>query len=33
MKLKLFIITPFAIMMAGCTLETIPKPEQEEGKT
>jgi len=32
MKLKLFIITLLAIMMAGCTLETIPKPEQEEGK-
>jgi len=32
MKLRLFIITLLALMVAGCTLEPIPKPEQEEGK-
>ncbi|MBP6947636.1 MAG: hypothetical protein KBB35_00910 [Bacteroidales bacterium] len=32
MKPKLFIIILLAIMVAGCTLEPIPKPGQEEGK-
>jgi len=32
MKLRLFIITLLAIMVASCTLEPIPKPEQEGGK-
>ena len=32
MKLKLFIITLLAIMVAGCTLEPIPEPEKEGGK-
>ena len=32
MKLKLFIITLLAIMVAGCTLEPIPEPEKEVGK-
>ena len=32
MKLKLFIITLLALIVVSCTLEPIPKPEQEEDK-
>ena len=32
MKLKLFIIALLALLVASCTLEPIPKPEQEAGK-
>jgi len=32
MKLRLFIITLLALIVASCTLEPIPKPEQEGGR-